>query len=91
MGSLLVVPFALFLFNALNRNKANGTTSNDPISQRDINKVLELTQGIALPPDRDILHTIPQEFIVDTLEKIDNPIGLSLSQWGYQFFLTYQQ
>ena len=62
---------------ALNRNKANGTISNDPISQRDINKVLELTQGIALPPDRDILHTIPQEFIVDTLEKIDNPIGLS--------------
>ena len=62
---------------ALNRNKSNGTISNDPISQRDINKVLELTQGIALPPDRDILHTIPQEFIVDTLEKIDNPIGLS--------------
>ena len=61
---------------ALNRNKANGTISNDPISQRDINKVLELTQGI-VPPDRDILHTIPQEFIVDTLEKIDNPIGLS--------------
>ena len=38
---------------------------------------MELTQGIALPPDRDILHTIPQEFIVDTLEKIENPIGLS--------------
>ena len=33
--------------------------------------------GNSSPPDRDILHTIPQEFIVDTLEKIDNPIGLS--------------
>jgi len=62
---------------ALNRNNSNGNNENNTISQRDINKVLELTQGIALPPDRDILHTIPQEFIVDTLEKISNPIGLS--------------
>ena len=62
---------------ALNRNKANGTVENNPISQKDIDRVLELTQGIALPPDRDILHTIPQEFIVDTLEKIDDPIGLT--------------
>ena len=62
---------------ALNRNKTNGTNDNKPISLYDIQRVLELTQGIALPPDRDILHTIPQEFIVDTLEKIDNPIGLT--------------
>jgi len=62
---------------ALNRNNTNGTVENSSIIQKDINRVLELTQGIALPPDRDILHTIPQEFIVDTLEKIDNPIGLS--------------
>ena len=62
---------------ALNRNKTNGAIENNSITQRDINRVLELTQGIALPPDRDILHTIPQEFIVDTLEKIDNPIGLT--------------
>ena len=62
---------------ALNRNSGNGVIENNTITQRDINRVLELTQGIALPPDRDILHTIPQEFIVDTLEKIDNPIGLS--------------
>tara|TARA_Y100001970_G_C14233683_1_gene860413 strand:- start:2434 stop:3483 length:1050 start_codon:yes stop_codon:yes gene_type:complete len=62
---------------SLNRNKTNGNIENHAITQKDINRVLELTQGIALPPDRDILHTIPQEFIVDTLEKIDNPIGLS--------------
>ena len=62
---------------ALNRNNTNGSIDNNSITQKDINHVLELTQGVALPPDRDILHTIPQEFIVDTLEQIDNPIGLS--------------
>ena len=61
---------------ALNRNKANGTIESHSISQKDINRVLD-NAGIALPPDRDILHTIPQEYTVDTLEKIDNPIGLS--------------
>ena len=63
---------------ALNRNKKNGVVDNNSIGQKDVNRVLELTQGIALPPDRDILHIIPQEFIVDTLEKIDNPIFLTL-------------
>jgi len=62
---------------ALNRNNTNGSIENNSITQKDINHVLELTQGISLPPDKDILHTIPQEFIVDTLEQIDNPIGLS--------------
>ena len=62
---------------ALNRNSTNGSIENNSITQKDINHVLELTQGIALPPDRDILHTIPQEFIVDTLKQIANPIGLS--------------
>ena len=39
---------------ALNRNTANGIIEDNSITQRDINRVLELTQGIALPPDRDI-------------------------------------
>ena len=29
-----------------------------------------------MPVDKDILHTIPQEYVVDTLEEIKNPQGM---------------
>ena len=29
-----------------------------------------------MPIDRDILHTIPQEYSVDMLDEIKNPIGM---------------
>ena len=35
------------------------------ITRQDIQRVLEAAQSAALPSDREILHAIPQEFIVD--------------------------
>ncbi len=62
---------------ALNRGNANlGSISERTIKLNDTYQVLELAQAISLPMDRDILHTIPQEYIVDTIEQIKNPIGM---------------
>ena len=62
---------------ALNRNRANGVSGDRPIVKTDIDQVLNLAQAISLPPDRDILHTLPQEYSVDTLKEISNPLGLT--------------
>ena len=63
---------------ALNRgNGALSTISERPIKLNDTHQVLELAQAISLPMDRDILHTIPQEYIVDTIEQIKNPVGMT--------------
>ena len=47
------------------------------IKNEDVFQVLDLAQAISLPTDRDILHTLPQEYLVDTLEEITNPIGMT--------------
>lgn len=47
------------------------------ISKRDIDRVLEQAQAIALPLDREIIHAIPIEYIVDNERGIKNPIGMS--------------
>ena len=60
---------------ALNRNRSNGVSGDRAIVETDIDQVLNLSQAISLPPDRDILHTLPQEYSVDTLKEINNPIG----------------
>ena len=62
---------------ALNRvNGAAGNITERSIEQADIFQVLDLAQAVSLPVDKDILHTIPQEYVVDTLEEIKNPQGM---------------
>ena len=62
---------------ALNRVKgAAGNIAERSIEQEDIFQVLDLAQAVSLPVDKDILHTIPQEYVVDTLEEIKNPQGM---------------
>ena len=64
---------------AIALNRVNGTAGNineRSIDQEDILHVLDLAQAVSLPVDKDILHTIPQEYVVDTLEEIKNPQGM---------------
>lgn len=63
---------------ALNRvNGAPGGIVGRAIHDGDISQVLDLAQAVSLPVDRDILHTLPQEYLVDTLEEIKNPVGMT--------------
>ncbi len=47
------------------------------ISKRDIERVIEQAQAIALPLDREIIHAIPIEYIVDNERGIKDPVGMS--------------
>lgn len=64
---------------ALNRSNAGnqGNSHGRNIKNEDVLQVLDLAQAVSLPSDRDILHTLPQEYLVDTLEEITNPIGMT--------------
>jgi cell division protein FtsA len=46
------------------------------ISRQDISRVLDAAQSAALPSDREILHAIPQEFVVDEQGGITDPLGM---------------
>jgi cell division protein FtsA len=46
------------------------------ITRQDIQRVLEAAQSAALPTDREILHAIPQEFLVDEQGGIADPLGM---------------
>ena len=46
------------------------------ITRQDIDRVLEAAQSAALPSDREILHAIPQEFVVDEQGGIADPLGM---------------
>lgn len=65
---------------AIPLNRMNGQSTNTvdrSIDNGDIYQVLDLAQAVSLPVDRDILHTLPQEYLVDTLDEIKNPLGMT--------------
>ncbi|HET7498721.1 MAG TPA: cell division protein FtsA [Candidatus Eisenbacteria bacterium] len=47
------------------------------IRQNDVARVIEAAKAVAIPADREILHVLPQEFIVDDQEGIRDPVGMS--------------
>ncbi len=47
------------------------------IKQSDVERVIESAKAIALPPDQEIIHVIPQEFIVDDQDGVKDPVGMS--------------
>jgi cell division protein FtsA len=50
---------------------------NRTITREDVKRVVDQSKAIPIPPDRDILHIIPQEFIVDDQDGIKDPVGMS--------------
>jgi len=50
---------------------------NHEITQRDVQRLLDDTTHVAMPADREILHVIPQEFIVDGQDGVDDPVGMN--------------
>jgi len=47
------------------------------VGKNDINRVIEAAKALAIPLDREIIHVIPQEFIVDEQDGIYDPLGMS--------------
>ena len=47
------------------------------ISKSDIDRVIEQAKAVSIPMDREIIHAIPQGFIVDDQPGIKDPAGMS--------------
>ncbi len=47
------------------------------VSHQDIERVIEAAKAVAIPMDREILHVLPQEFIIDEQDGIKEPLGIS--------------
>lgn len=47
------------------------------VTQQDIRRVIDAAKAVAIPMDREVIHVIPQEFIVDDQDGIMDPLGMS--------------
>lgn len=47
------------------------------VGQADVERVMDTAQALPIPMDREVLHVIAQEFLVDDQDGIDDPRGMS--------------
>jgi len=50
---------------------------NREITQYDIDRAIDAAKAVAISADREIIHVLPQEFIVDDQRGIKEPLGMS--------------
>ncbi len=47
------------------------------VTKKDIERVIEAASAVAIPLDREVIHVLTQEFIVDEHDSITDPLGMS--------------
>jgi cell division protein FtsA len=50
---------------------------NKEVGENDVKRVIDAASAVAMPMDREVIHIIPQEFIVDDQDGIKDPVGMS--------------
>jgi cell division protein FtsA len=47
------------------------------VRENDVRRVIDAAKAVAIPLDREVIHVIPQEFIIDDQDGIREPLGMS--------------
>jgi cell division protein FtsA len=47
------------------------------VTKKDQERVIDAARAMHIPPDRDVIHTLPQEYIVDDQRGIADPLGMA--------------
>jgi cell division protein FtsA len=47
------------------------------VSEADVDRVIDAAKAVAIPVDREVIHILPQEFVIDDQDGIREPLGMS--------------
>lgn len=50
---------------------------NKEVMARDLERVIDAAKAVAIPMDREVLHVLPQDYIIDDQDGIRDPLGMS--------------
>src|SRR5213595_693960 len=53
---------------------------NREITRDDVRRAIDAAKAVALPNGREILHVLPQDFVVDDQDGIGAPVGMTATQ-----------
>ena len=65
--------------------------SRDEITAQDVARVNEVARAVSLGRDHELLHDIPQEYIVDQQRGISDPVGMTGTRLEVEMYLVTVQ
>ena len=65
-----------------------GPGADGEIRPGDVERVQEVARAVVIPGDRELLHAIPQEYIVDAQGGISDPVGMAGTRLEAEVFIV---
>lgn len=62
--------------------------SGEEVTRSDVDRVHEVARAVAIPPDREFLHAIPQEYKVDAQRGMKDPVGMTGTRLETEVYLV---
>ena len=64
-------------------------TNSPEITQNDVHRAMVAAEAVSIPADRQVLHVIEQNFVVDAQDRIKEPVGMSGARLeAYAYLIT---
>jgi cell division protein FtsA len=83
------------LYVGLSAEYVQTTSSNgvvavgaDEIDEHDVERVHEVARAVVVPPDRELIHVIPQDYSVDHRGGIQHPVGMLGTRLEAEVFMV---
>lgn len=73
---------------SVDRSSGVVAVAAEEIVPRDIDRVHEVAQAVALPEDRELLHAVPKDYFVDYHGGITDPVGMSGTRLETELYLV---
>jgi cell division protein FtsA len=69
---------------------SNGVVAigEDEIDEADVDRVHEVARAVVVPPDKELLHVIPQDYSVDHRSGIQRPVGMLGTRLEAEVFIV---
>jgi len=72
----------------INRVEVDVSGKDGIITAKDVRKAIEVASRYDIPEKKQILHTIPRRFSVDSIDEVENPIGMKGLKLGLEATLV---
>lgn len=70
------------------RGAINISRSDKEITQEDVASVIENAKAVQIPSEREIIHTLAQDFSIDRQSGVNNPVGMEGSHLGVEVHIV---
>jgi len=60
-----------------NNNGVVAVNKDKEVRDSDLSRVLDQARALAIPADREVLHVLPQQYIIDDQDGIRDPLGMA--------------